>query len=325
MRLAIAIALAACSGSTTKPTEVERAPATQPSGAPQTAPVQPATEPPPKQMQLPSVSVDGTLPAKSWSFVAVEADGRVRVGAVPASALGDDGVELAQLTKGTEVPPEEVGRAGRTIVAERAAQEPPPPAPPPKPTPKRSKKKKLTPREQAIEQARAAGILGDDTQYPSCGDPLQGLTAGGPRPKEMAPVHATACPLESPDKTASYAHLLLADRNTPAAVVLEPFVGDNGTALVRLGVTVDGTHARTLPVQLGQNTRMGPAAPRPALERILVFDKVADPAALAQRVRSGGAWIWILRDVSYQRLVELVHALAIAGVAPITITLEDPR
>ncbi len=62
-------------------------------------------------------------------------------------------------------------------------------------------------------------------------------------------------------------------------------------------------------------------------DHVLVLDANADPIKLVSKfpVGEGDAWIWISGEVKYQRLVELIQRLSATTIAPITITLEDPR
>jgi hypothetical protein len=335
--LALALVLAACGSS-----EPRSAPpsggSTPPSGG-SVAPTTTATNPPVpagRAIELPAVEPDATLPAKSWAFVSFNLDGKQRIGQVPADAVSDAGIEVGKLTAGLVIDPDAMVEDVHDIVRERAIKDPPPPPPPPPKQKKDTKKKKPckanTPecaREQAIEQAREAGILGEEPEYPTCGDPLEMLHGtAGERPPELAPVHATACPVvNSSDRTAGVAALVFADRDLPAAAVIKPFLGDSSVLLARFAVTADGgKHARTLDVQIGQNTQPGPINKRrPRRDRVLVLDGKADPIKLAEGFQGGDAWIWINGDVKYQRLIELIQRLSAQASMPITITLEDPR
>jgi hypothetical protein len=285
----------------------------------------------PRGLELPRVDANATLVVESWAFVAIDRDRTLRVGAVPSTAISEAGLDVAALSRGEVVAKDRLTESVREVLRQRAAQEPPPP-PPPRPAPAKKKAKKKQPagaqmtREEAIEAAREAGILGEEPTYPTCGDPFPMLTGSGDeRPRELAPIRATACPIVQPDTTARFAALVIADRETLAAAVIEPFVADHGVLLARFAVvTSAGSHARSLAVQIGQNTRPGTPLPlRPAADRVLVLDGKSGAAPRAFTARD--PWIWIKPDATYISMIELIQALSVADTGKITLTLEDPR
>jgi hypothetical protein len=254
-----------------------------------------AADPAPPQLALPTLTAGATVPAESWTFVAFDRSGTIRVGAVPPAAVSSAGVDPAKLPAGKVVEAGALDEAAHELLRQRVVQE---------------------------------GLKPDPKiAYPTCGDPLPQLTgSGGERPYKMAPPHATACPLETPDRTARFATLILADRELPASTVLRPFVADHGVLVARFGVVTDGKIVRTVAVQIGQNTSPStPAKTKPARARTLILQASSDPFQLAKTLRGHNAWVWVYDGARYEQLLTLIQALTVAGVEPVMLTLEDPR
>lgn len=222
-------------------------------------------------------------------YVRIAANGDLELGAIPATANGPKGVELARLAAGTVV--HDLDGYLRAEQAKRAGFN----APPPPPAPRRDTRHD--------EEGRAR-----------CGDRREPRADAGPD----VPLRATIC-------AGSQGHvdtLVLADKATPAIAVVKWLLPSFGVRLTALAVSSDGAHARAFDALVGGITSMA----KTPLEHPAKTDPVFEVSAVpATGIAGKDLWIWVKPGVSYGELMAAIQRGLSGKPHGMSLTLDDPR